>query len=73
MGVTERGILLKKIVNDENPVIQRLCIKLPFACSDFSVHVQNQRQTGSFVQTKFGFLHNVPFSSACVLKFTFPR
>ena len=35
-------------------------IKLPFACSEFFVHTQNQRQTGSFVRTKFGFLHNVP-------------
>ena len=48
-------------------------IKLPFARSEFSVHAQNQRQTGSFVRTKFGFLHNVPFSFARVLKFTFLR
>ena len=27
-------------------------IKLPFACPEFSVHEQNQRQTGSFVRTK---------------------
>ena len=77
MGVSERDII-KKIVNDENPVIQRCVynmkvIKLPFACSEFSVHAQNQRQTGSFVRTKFGFLHNVPFSFARVLKFTVPR
>ena len=43
-------------------------IKLPFACSELSVHAQKQRQTGSFVRTKFGFLHNVPFSFARVLK-----
>ena len=70
MGLTERGII-KKIVNDENPFIQNnmKVIKLPFACSEFSVHEQNQRQTDS----KFGFLHNVPFSFARVLKFTVPR
>ena len=53
MGVTERGII-KKIVNDENPVIvyNMKVIKLSFACSEFSVHAQNQRQTGSFVRTK---------------------
>ena len=48
-------------------------IELPFACPEFFVHTQNQRQTGSFVQTKFGYLHNVPFSFAGVLKFTVPR
>ena len=78
MGVSERGIINKKIVNDENPVIQRVVynmnlIELPFACPEFSVHTQNQRQTGSFVRTKFGFLHNVPFSFAGVLRFTVPR
>ena len=30
-------------------------IKLPFACSELSMHAQNQRQTGSFIRTKFGF------------------
>ena len=80
MGVSERGIIKKKVVNDENPVIQRLkvvynikVIKLPFACSKFSVNAQNQRKTGSFVRTKLGFLHNVPFSFARVLKLTVPR
>ena len=60
MGVTERGIIQKK--NRERlkacyskVVYNMKVIKLPFACSEFSVHAQNQRQTGSFVRTKFGF------------------
>ena len=42
MGVTERGIIKNMKV-----------IKLPFACSQFFMLAQNQRQTGSFVRTKF--------------------
>ena len=48
-------------------------VKLPFACSEFSVHAKNQRQTRSFVRTKFGFLNNMPFSFARLLEFTVPR
>ena len=70
MGVTERGIIQNK--NRERwkscyskVVYNMKGIKLPFACSEFSVHAQNQRKTGSFVRTKFGFLHNVPFFCMC--------
>ena len=79
MGVTERGIIKKKKIDERcnscfsKVVYNMKVIKLPFACSEFSVHAQNQRQIGSFVRTKFGFLHNVPFSFARVLKFTVPR
>ena len=77
MGVTERGIIKKireRLKSCYSKVVYNMkVIKLPFACSEFSKHAQNQRQTGSFVRTKFGFLHNVPFSFARVLKFTVPR
>ena len=65
MGVTERGIIKKKSERCKSCYSKVLYnmkgIKLPFACSEFFVHAQNQRKTGSFVRTKFGFLHNVPF------------
>ena len=70
MGVTERGII-QKIIRERRKscyskvVYTMKVIKLPFACSEFSVHAQNQRKTGSFVRTKFGFLHNVPFFCTC--------
>ena len=78
MGVTEGGIIKKKNRERRKSCYSKVVynmkvIKLSFACSEFSVHAQNQRQTGSFVRTKFGFLHNMPFSFARVLKFTVPR
>ena len=36
------------------------CIKQTFACSEFTVHMQNQLQTDSFVGAKVRFLHDVP-------------
>ena len=38
-------------------------IKLPFAYSDFTVHMQSLLLPGSFVGTKAGFSHDVPFFS----------
>ena len=55
MGVTERGIIQIKKSCYSKVVYMMKGIKLPFACSEFSVHAQNQRKTGSFVRTKFGF------------------
>ena len=65
MGYYQRGII-KKIVNDENSCFLKVVynievIKLPFACSEFSVHTQNQFQTGSFVRTKLGFAERAIF------------
>ena len=37
-------------------------IKLPSAYSDFTMHMQSQLMAASFVGTKVGFLHDVPFS-----------
>ena len=77
MGVSERGIIKtnrERLKSCYSKVVYNMkVIKLPFACPELSVHAQNQRQTGSFVRTKFRFLHNVPFSFAVVLKFTVPR
>ena len=60
MGVTDRGIIKNKnrerLKSCYSKVVYNMkVIKLPFACSELSVHAQNQRQTGSFVRTKFGF------------------
>ena len=38
-------------------------IKLPFAYSDFTVHMLSQLLAGSFVGTKAEFSHDVPFFS----------
>ena len=38
-------------------------IKLPLTCSEYTVHLQNQLKTGSFVGTKAGLSHDVPFFS----------
>ena len=38
-------------------------MKLPFAYSEFTVHMQNQLEAGSFVGTKVRFSHGVPFLS----------
>ena len=59
MGVTDRGIIKKnreRLKSCYSKVVYNMkVIKLPFACSELSVHAQNQRQTDSFVRTKFGF------------------
>ena len=78
MGVTDRGFIKKKnrerLKSCYSKVVYNMkVIKLPFACSDLSVQSQNQRQTGSFVRTKFGFFAQRAFSFARVLKFTVPR
>ena len=38
-------------------------IKLPLTYSEFTVHMQNQLKTGSFVGTKAGLSHDVHFFS----------
>ena len=55
MSVSERGIIKKNHERWKScyskVVYNMKVIKLPFACPGFSVHAQNQRQTGSFVQS----------------------
>ena len=43
-------------------------IKLPFVFSELTVYMQNQLQASSFVETKVGFSHDVPFSLMHVLQ-----
>ena len=70
MGVTDRGIIKKnreRLKSCYSKVVYDMkVIKLPFACSELSVHAQNQRQTDSFVRTKFGFFaQRAIFLCAC--------
>ena len=59
MGVTDRGIIKKnreRLKSCYSKVKYNMkVIKLPFACSELSVHAQNERQRDSFVRTKLGF------------------
>ena len=77
MGVTDRGIIQKnreRLKSCYSKVVYNMkVIKLPFACSKLSMHAQNQRQKAHLYEQSLGFLHNVPFSFARVLKFTVPR
>ena len=58
MGMTDRGVIKKnreRLKSCYSKVVYNMkVIKLPFAGSELAVQSQNQRQTGSFVRTKFG-------------------
>ena len=41
--------------------------KLTLKCSEFTVHMHNQLEAGSFVGTKVGFSHDMQFSLMHVL------
>ena len=59
IGVTERGSFKKRCISRSSKAVHN--IKLPLTYSEFTVHMQNQLKTGSFVGTKAGLLHDVQF------------
>ena len=69
IGVTERGSFKKnsgrRCIYRSSKAVQN--IKLPLTCSDYTVHLQNQLKAGSFVGTKAGLSHDVPFFLTHVL------
>ena len=65
IGVTERGSFKKYSEAVHIPFFTKAVhnIKLPLTYSEFTVHMQNQLEAGSFVGTKAGLWHDVQFSS----------
>ena len=64
IGVTERGSfknIRKRCISRSSKAVHN--IKLPLTYSEFTVHMQNQLKAGSFVGTKAGLSHDVPFFS----------
>ena len=65
IGVTERGSFKKysgrRCISRSSKAVQN--IKLPITYSEYTVHMQNQLKAGSFVGTKAGLSHEVPFFS----------
>ena len=65
IGVTERGTFKKysgrRCISRSSKALQ--IIKLPLTYSEYTVHMQNQLKAGSFVGTKAGLSHDVPFFS----------
>ena len=64
IGVTERGSFKKysKAVHIRSSKDVHN-IKLLLTCSEFTVHMQNQLKTGSFVGTQAGLSHDIQFFS----------
>ena len=55
IGVTERGSLKnirKRCISRSSKAVHN--VKLPLSYSEFTVHMQNQLKSGSFVGTKVG-------------------
>ena len=68
IGVTEMGSFKntrKRCISRSSKAVHN--IKLPLTYSEFTVHMQNQLKTGSFVGTKAVFSHNVQFFSMHML------
>ena len=64
IGVTERGSfknIRKRSISRSSEAVHN--IKLPLIYSEFTLHIQNQLKTGSFVGTKAELSHNVHFFS----------
>ena len=65
IGVTERGSFKKisgrRCISRSSKAVQN--IKLLLTCPEYTVHLQNQLKAGSFVGTKAGLSHDVPFFS----------
>ena len=65
IGVTERGsfkkTIRKRCISCSPKAVHN--IKLPLTYSEFTVHMQNQLEAGSFVGTKAGLSHDVQFFS----------
>ena len=70
IGVTERGHLKnirKRCLSRSSKAVQNM--KPPPTYSEFTVHMQNQLNTGSFVGTEAGLSHDVQsFSYARAMK-----
>ena len=64
-GVTDGGgfkrYIRKRCISHSSKAVHN--IKLPLTYSDFTVHMQNQLNAGSFVGTKAGLSHDVHFFS----------
>ena len=75
IAVTERDNLqknLKRQIYRCSKVVYN--IKPSFACSEFTVHMQNQLQAGSFAGTKVAVSHDAPiFPNARAPKLTVSR
>ena len=65
IGVSERGSFKtfsgRRCISRSSKAVQN--VKLPLTCSEYTVHLQNQLKAGSFVGTKAGLSHDVPFFS----------